>query len=101
MDVAYTIVKKDPCAEEVPYYQKHDSDEDVAAFFNCSRATAFRRIKEGFRIPEELRTVTTAPLATTPHRLNLGVLAGGGYMKLTPVVENIPRGSTESRPGDR
>jgi hypothetical protein len=91
----------DPCAEEVPYYQKHDSDEDVAAFFNCSRATASRRIKEGFRIPEELRTVTTAPLATTAHRLNLGVQAGGGYMKLTPAVENIPSGSTESRPGDR
>jgi hypothetical protein len=100
VDVAYAIVKKDPCAEEVPYYQKHDSDEDVAAFFNCSRATAFRRIKGGFRIPEELRTVTTAPLATTAHRLNLGVLAGGGYMKMTPAVE-IPRGSTESRPGDR
>jgi len=77
IDVEYTIVKRDPC-EEVPHYKTHDSAEEVMEYLGCSRATAFREIKKGFRIPRPYKLTTAAEL------LPLIVAGGGGYMKLTP-----------------
>jgi hypothetical protein len=37
--------------KKVPGYKLHDSAANVMADLGCSRATAFRKIKAGFRIP--------------------------------------------------
>jgi hypothetical protein len=38
--------------EKVPGYKLHDTAAAVMAYLGCSRATAFRKIKAGFRIPK-------------------------------------------------
>ena len=49
----YTIVKSArKKSKKIPGYKTHDSAADVMAYLGCSRATAFRKIKAGFRIPE-------------------------------------------------
>lgn len=53
----WTFVKRDRKLKELPpAYQLHDSWQDIRKYFielegRCSRATAFRKLKEGFRIP--------------------------------------------------
>jgi len=49
----YTFVKREkPREVKEPGYKQHDSWRDVMAYLGCSRRTAFRKIKEGFRIPK-------------------------------------------------
>jgi len=51
VNIQYTIVTREHRRErKVPGYSLHDSWQDVMAYLGCSRRTAFRKIKEGYRI---------------------------------------------------
>jgi hypothetical protein len=50
----YTFVTREKPREKstkIPGYKQHDSWRVVMDYLGCSRRTAFRKIKEGFRIP--------------------------------------------------
>jgi hypothetical protein len=58
VNLDHTIVRREhPREKKMPGYKTHDSAAAVMAYLGCSRATAFRRIKEGFRIPAGLDNV--------------------------------------------
>lgn len=65
VNLDYTIVKRaQPLEKKVPGYKLHDGWREIMAYFDSlgkpiSRRTAFRKIKEGFRIPTTQVTAQT------------------------------------------
>ena len=56
VNLDYTIVTREkPREKKEPGYKKHDSWREIMAYLGCSRRTAFRKIKEGFCIPEKAK----------------------------------------------
>jgi hypothetical protein len=60
-DLDQTTIRRKTREKKVPGYKLHDSAADVMKYLGCSRATAFRRIKEGFRIPTAQSTTQIVP----------------------------------------
>ncbi len=51
VDLDHTIIRRKVRVKKIPGYKLHDSAAAVMAYLGCSRATAFRKIKAGFKIP--------------------------------------------------
>jgi hypothetical protein len=86
----YSIVKYRPA----PLWERpshKDKVEDVEKFLRCSRATAFRHMADGFRIPRKFRPTLARDLTK-----RASMQAGRPYCN----VVHIPRGSTQSEPGE-
>ncbi len=89
-EAGYTIVKRRP----VPLWERpnhKDKVEDVMKFLRCSRATAFRHMGDGFRIPRKFRPTQAADLLKRNAKA-----AGKPYNN----VVRAPLGSSETGPGE-
>ena len=77
----------------MPEFVRHrDSADEVMNYLDVSRATAFRYMRDGFKIPRPEHVFEPWTVRQTI------VAAGGGYMQLRPAVRRIPQGSTETSP---